>query len=352
MFQLIRDGIKSADGQDSSGKQTFTRSLGYTYDPDVDTVVDLLESNLYPEPGGVHPVYTQWTLESVSSVNTVVSNGAHEMWFTCKYSRRGNKSSAANKKDVPPWELGAQNFRSVYEKYQSKQVKKLYIPEKKKWVPYVNGAGCPLVRTIEEEIRVISFDVHKRYRGKFAPKAAKELYNPEDYRVCGIPIPAYCGKLMPMTSDLHTVYENDGKTVKWQYETVHYTIKINNDTWKVSDLNVGRLAMFPTGADGKLELGPIFQYTPWESSNPTENANIRPTFGSISEVMAAQSTYERRGGKGKIPYTQFDEDLPLRENGTLYTEAIEDPINYPYLTIEGMVKEGTSWNGLGIPKEI
>jgi hypothetical protein len=331
--------------------------MGFSYDPAVDTVVDLMQSNFYPQVGSVHPTYTQWTLDSVSAVDVVKGpDGRDEMWITAKYSRGGRTGGGfANKKDVPPWELGPQNFQSTTEQQQTKQVLKLYDP-KKGWIPYVNTAGCRLIRMRNETIRIISFDVNYEYKGKLHLKNSAERLNSDNETVCSVSIPAYCGKLMPMSSTLHTVYENDGETVKWKYETVHVTIRINQDTWIIEDLNVGRLAKFANTAEegnSQFILGPIFQYTPWTSTDPAVNAKVRPKFGSIDDVVIAQQAYERATGdkKTKIPFSQCDEDLPLNEHGGIYEEAIKDPVNNPYLTIKGYETEGVSWKQYDLPKE-
>lgn len=354
-FSLVKDDIRSGDGQDSSGKQTFTRSMGFTFDPARDTVVDLMQSNFYPQAGSVHPIYTQWTLDNVSAIDVVRSpEGRDEMWLTGKYVRGGRSGGASQQKDVPPWKLGAQNFQSAVEQQQTKQVLQLFSKDQNKWIPYVNTAGCRLIRMRNETIRVISFDMNYEYKGKLRVKNAWERLNGDSVKVCSVSIPAYCGKLMPMSSSLHTVYENDGKTVKWKYETVHVTIKINQHTWIIEDLNVGRLAKFPVEEGGdQTMLAPIFQYTPWLSKDPAANAKIKPRFGSIDNVVAAQKAYETATGdkSTKIPFSQVDEDLPLNKNGGIYQEAINDPENNPYLTISGYETEGESWNKYDLPKE-
>ena len=351
-ISIIRDDIRSADGQDSSGKQTFTRSMSFSYDPAVDTVVDLMQSNFFPQVGSVHPTYTQWTLDSVSAVNVVQGpDGRDEMWITCKYTRGGRSGGFSNKdKDVPPWKLGPQNFSSTMETEQV-PVLEVYSIEEKKWKPYVNTAGCRIVRMKNEYIRVISFSMNYQYTGRLHLKNATERINDDAVKVCSVDIPAKCGMLMPMTSNVHTVYENDGKTVKWKYETINITIKVRRKTWKIEDLNVGRLALFKN-EQGEITLSPIFQYTPWKSPNNLEqNALVKPKFGSISDVMLAQKTYEKAGGKGKIPFSQFDEDLPLDQFGDLYYEAIENP-GTEYLRIGGYEIKPESWNRFDLPKEI
>ena len=52
-----------------------------------------------------------------------------------------------------------------------------------------------------------------------------------------------------------------------------------------------------------------------------------------------------------IPYEEITEPMPLRKDGTLYEEALEDPALYPYNTIEIFDCEIGSWNAYNLPKK-
>lgn len=358
-FAIIRDDIRSADGQDSSGKQTFTRSMSFSYDPEKDTVIDLMQSDLFPIPKSKHPIYNKWILDSVSAVNVVKgSDGRDEMWITAKYSR-GNGLGSGNEEKVYPWDYGVQNFQDSYETSQNIPMTEIYNEDEKDFVPFVNTAGSPLVHMKNAVIRTISFDKSFEVKGgrRYEKNEDKMIINSGDETVCGIPIPQYCGMLMPMTANLYKVFK--GKDLDYEYETVHFTIRINMSGWKLSFLNVGRLAKFPAdndNEDGEVRiLSPIYQYTPWKSTDQESQVKTKPKFGSINDVIKAQNDfYVTAGGSAnigaKIPFSQVDEDMPLDENGGLYQDAIDDPVKNPYLKIEGFESEPESWSKFDLPK--
>ena len=353
--ELIKDDTEF-EGVESSGRKSATRFLIYSCDKDDSTML-LANSNLIPSKGDAHPEYSGWIVESIGKPK--YDSVEPRFLFTVKYYWGGSSGggSGSGNADVPPWELGPQNIKtSTYDKEQV--IESLWNPEEREWVPLVNSAGCRLVLNGSLPVVQLSFTQnYKHSPGKWREANVNISVNDRSIKVCNLNIGAYMGKLHPFTPELHTVYENDGKTIKWQYETVNYVIDILTDkrqTWMYSVLNVGRLARFER--NGKLsDPEPIFSYTPWVSADDITNMKTEPKYGGITEVMAAQRAYQKvlpAGKTGKIPYSQVDEELPLNPDGTIYLDAMKDPKQNPYGKINGFTVIPDSWNKYDLPRSV
>lgn len=350
-FSVVKDGIIPGNGLDSSGKQTFIRKMGVTYE-EGDTVVDLQESNFFPSVGSVHPTYTQWTLESIST--PIVNDVPREMWFDCTYSRGGN--SEKKEKDTPPWELGPQEFQTNTFDIMI-PVKRIFKPRDiggdGEWHDYTNSAGAPLLREMPVPVKQISFVMNYKHRKGRPPESVeKYTYNSKKETVCNEKIEPYCGKMLPTSSTLHTVYENDGKTIKWQYDSVRYTIQINGNTWKISDLNVGTYCIWEKNTDTKYK-GPVYKFPDWKEGDIT---TASPTFGSMEQLIETRKKYLAADANNKssdFPWDEFTEPVPLNDDGTLDLKALLNKDGKAeYKRIEGFDSEGESWNKYDLPSKI
>lgn len=353
--ELILDDM-NYEGTDSSGKKSAIRHLVYSCDKGDSTMI-LADSNLIPNIGDVHPVYTSWVVESVDKPK--YSEGKPEFHFTVKYSSGGNGGNGGSEKgaNVPPWELGPQNVKTSALPIEM-PIRQLYNPDAKKWKSFRNTAGNRLLRTGKFYAVQLSFTMNYKHRtGKWQEALLRQSINDSALTVCNLSVKRHRGRMMPFTPTLHTVYENDGKTIKWQYETVDYTIDILpgdiDYSWMVSELNVGRLARFER--NGKLSNPePIYCYTPWTNESDLDNMKISATYGGISEVQKAQAVYEKVVPGKKIPWSQVDEQMPLDDDGTLLLSALEPgkTDEEDYLRIEGFEMVPESWNKYNLPRSI
>ena len=349
-FVIVKDDIVPGNGTDSSGKQSFIRKVAVTYDPQRDTVVDLQESSFFPEVGSVHPTYTQWTLESIST--PILNDNPAEIWFDCTYTR--NILTPAKPKDTPPWELGVQDFQTNTFDIMV-PVKRIFKPREfggdGQWHDYTNSAGAPLLREMPVPVEQITFTMNYRHReGKDPEQVRTYSYNAKKEKVCNRPIDPYCGKLLPTSSSLHTVYDNDGKTVKWQYDAVRYTIQIHGLTWKISDLNVGTYCVWEN-SKGEKYKGPVYKFPDWKGGDIT---TAKPTFGSMEQLIATRKRYldaDRANHKSSdFPWDEFTESVPLDGNGGLYLDALLN--GKEYLKVEGFEREGESWSKYDLPEKV
>lgn len=354
-FSIVKDDIVPGNGLDSSGKQTFIRKMGVAYE-EGDTVVDLQESNFFPSVGSVHPTYTQWTLESIATPEVV--SDPKEIWYDCTYSRGGNSGGggSSDSKNTPPWDLGPQEFQSNTFDIMI-PVKRIFKPRDiggdGEWHDYTNSAGAPLLREMPVPVKQIAFVMNYKHREGRSPESVeKYTYNSKAEKVCNETIEPYCGKLLPTSSTLHTVYENDGKTIKWQYDSVRYTIQVNGMTWKISDLNVGTYCVW-TNSKGEKYKGPVYKYPNWTSG---DIATASPTFGSMEQLIAMRKKYLAANQNNKtsdFPWDEFTEPVPLNDDGTLDLKSLLNKDgNAQYKRIEGFDMEGESWNKYDLPSKI
>lgn len=354
MIQIIEDDIEF-DGIDSSRRKTATRLLVYSREAG-DSTMDLAESNLLPRIGDVHPKYTRFTVDSVEK--PIVSEGKPTFCVKVKYKHGGDSGGGSGggengddggevddtgKVEVKPWNLGPQNVQLTSFEYES-PAEYLYDHNNKKH-DLKNTAGQRILLSAPFCGTKISFTKNYKHMGN-TWRFVNHVYqlNDKSLTVCNVKIARYHGKLYPIYPQLHTVYENDGQTIKWEYESINFNIDVKYDhDWRTSVLNVGKLAKF----NGVLE--PIFVYTPWMSEDPYVNAKTLPKYGSIADVQKAQAEYERIVKGGKIPWSQFDEELPLDESGGIDMQAIQDQV---YRNLTGFLYEVNDWSEYSLPGSI
>ncbi|MBQ7404233.1 MAG: hypothetical protein IJW05_12445 [Lentisphaeria bacterium] len=353
--RLIADDT-NYEGVDSSGKKSATRYLIYECDPGDSTMI-LAESNYIPQRGDAHPDYPAWTVQSIDP--PVYDSSEPRFMIRVKYGYGGSSGGGAGSgnNNAKPWELGPQNITFGVGEMEY-QIQKLWNPQQKDWIPLVNGAGNRIIKMGRSKYLKLSFEMNYKHRiGEWVDVSNTGVsINSEKQRICNIVVGAYCGKMQPVIPIFHRVFENDGKTVKWEYETVKFEIDIvsGGNTWMEKCLNVGRLARFLR--NGELsEPEVIFSYTPWKYKDDSDNLKkVKATYGGMEEVLAANSVYQNAVGDKtkKIPYSQVDEELPLKTDGTVYLAAMRNPADNPYLTIDGLEVVPESWAKYSLPERI
>ena len=343
----MANGITSDDtsweGMDSNGVLTATRYI--TIPAGNMKQLDLAESNLIPQIGDAHPENARWTVYSIGGIQH--ADIPNEYRLAVKYRRvsGGVGITSGGNTDTKPWDLGIVNHRVDWTEVQV-PLTELWDDKDKAIKPLVNGAGQAIPCMTDIPVRIdtfqISYNTQKGHK-RLAPPGTLNCNVVSDF--FGADIIPYAGKILKMTSEDHVVYQNDGKTVKWQYETIGFEVHTFIDgktTWILEFLNVGNMANFLNpDPDEPYFLGRIYQYTPWNSTDMTVNARIPPRFGCIDDVIMAREAYkEVTGDRTKeIPWSEA-EDIPLTASGLVDTEAIQ---NKTYNKISGYQRQGVDW---------
>jgi hypothetical protein len=375
-FALLKDDIQF-DGMDSSGKKTATRIMAFSCSAN-DGALDLAESPVMPSRGDVHPDYTLWTVDSIEpfEYSDVLSLGSYSgpgYMARVKYTYGGTDVGAGALSGKKPWELGATNFQTgTYEKEvplkRIFQPKKIAVGKKEdgtiiygtgKWVDYKNSAGFRKLGKDTVTVLRISFTLnYKHQKGVILPAPTDYSFNANAEKICNFVIPPYAGKLMPFSTQIHTVYDNSGKNVKYEYESANITLEIMQEaTWIDEMLNTGTICLWEQTINGKKVMVPGAVYKYREIS--TYNANTfyddilkaKPKFGSLEMMIAQRHKFvEAKGPTDKFPYEEFTEEVPQKTDGTLYEEALLDP-NKDYLTKGGFTRAGVSWKKYNLPEK-
>jgi hypothetical protein len=206
----------------------------------------------------------------------------------------------------------------------------------------------------QNTIRQISFMfcVKAKKSGE-APVNDSEIINSKTETVAGYTFEPYYAKLMPMNATFVKEVDESGKETRsyWQVEAV---ILENKKSWQRKPLNVGTMAKFSPEKPAQ----PIYQYTPWTSTNDEENMLIKPKFGSINDVIAAKKAYsdkfadsEKQSRFDMLPYQEITEPLPLTADGKVDEKALIDPENNPYLVVPYFETKPASWSQWNLPKK-
>lgn len=313
-----------------------------------DNIAEIASSSIIPKNDSRHPLNSSFVLtnrqfERVGNVGRKV-----QAQVTLTYSNEGEV--AEDNKD--PWELDAQNVQVSY----TTEPTPLLEGYKQDGVKFqlLNSARSRLLIEGQNIIRQISFTYCvKDGRTGEAPINKRAIINSSAETVAGYSFAAFTAKLMPMNASFIQDVNDDGEIYRryWQIEAV---ILENEKTWLRSALDVGTMAIFKAGEPAQ----PIYQYTPWTSTNDEENMLIKPKFGSINDVIAAKKAYsdkfadsEKQSRFDMLPYQEITEPLPLTEDGRVYEQALIDPVNKPYLTVDYFETKPASWSQWNLPKK-
>ena len=360
---------------DSSGATTFTHVIQFQGN----SLMEIMTSRLLPVRGSRHPQNSAFYLDSIDIEPKGNLKRGCQALATLTYS---NGSELLRDFSGDPWDLGAQNFTSNHVSVSKPLLKGWqYIKgeglerDQVKEVLNLNTAGSRILAQTTENIREISFT----YCVKAKPLRDfdgndEPIINKKTEKVAGIQIPARTGLLLPLSASFITEYEGAGDKVRRQYWEVSATIQIKKSGWSKDELNVGTMCFYKDKTTGEVIRIPqaIFRYTPWVSSKDEDNIKVRPVFGSIDDVIRAKNTYAKevsgydpegtspptgeqeknyQSAWDKLPYEEVTEPMPLREDGTLFTEALEDPVKNPYLILKIYDAQMGSWNAFNLPRK-
>nr|DAU43653.1 MAG TPA: hypothetical protein [Caudoviricetes sp.] len=360
---------------DSSGATTFTHVIQFQGN----SLMEIMTSRLLPVRGSRHPQNSAFYLDSIDIEPIGNLKRGCQALATLTYS---NGSELLRDFSGDPWDLGAQNFTSNHVSVSKPLLKGWqYIKgeglerDQVKEVLNLNTAGSRILAETTENIREISFT----YCVKAKPLRDfdgndEPIINKKTEKVAGIQIPARTGLLLPLSASFITEYEGAGDKVRRQYWEVSATIQIKKSGWSKDELNIGTMCFYKDKTTGEVVRIPqaIFRYTPWVSSKDEGNIKVRPVFGSIDDVIRAKNTYAKKvsgydpegtspptgeqeknyqSAWDKLPYEEVTEPMPLREDGTLFTEALEDPVKNPYLILKIYDAQMGSWNAFNLPRK-
>lgn len=378
---------------DSNGVTTFTHVMQL----EGDSLMEIGTSRLLPQRGSRHPQNTAFYLDSIEITPNGNKNRGVQALATLTYS---NGTELVQEFTGDPWELGAQNFTSRYieipkpfiKGYQYGETKSREITDPitlppvgdlgkqtKDMVANVNSANCRIAAETTGYAREIGFTycVRARSSGDFDGNNQR-IINKSSETVAGIRIKPLTGLLLPQSSTFITEYDETGNRIKRQYWEISATIQISEEGWSKNELDIGTMCYFK-GKDGKVikDLKNIYSFTPWISVNPEDKIATLSKFGSIDHVIEAKDAYAKLVMKTKgygddydvsketdlnkinlyrqawdeLPYEEVTEPMPLREDGTLFEEAIKDPIENPYREIRLYDTVIGSWNAFDLPKK-
>lgn len=334
---------------DSSGRMTIKRYMQF----EADRLNEIAISTALPQIESRHPELTGFYLNSIDLNPNGNRDRKVQALAVLSYV---NSSTSRNVLHFggEPWELDAQNVNIDY----IEMPKPLTAGTKADGtiIQNLNSANCRILAETTESVMILSFTYSVKARTtndlvtNFDP-----IINKTSTKVAGIEIPEFMGKLMPLKSTYVVEYENGGTRVKRRYWNYSAQIQIRATGWAKKELDVGTMCYWKN-SDGIIVPKPsnIYRYTPWKSSSMADNLKVAPKFGSIDDVIAAQKAYWQASGADKterIPYEEITEPMPLRPDGTLYEEALENPLLYPYNEIEIYDCNIGSWEEYNLPKK-
>lgn len=344
----ITHTAEDISSQTQNGQTTINRVMRVS----ADSVTEAAESTMIPKYGSRHPLNSIYTLternmEVVGNLNRKVQIKVELTYATA--SNSGGNSSGGNSDNKPPWKLGAYNIQISHISERA--------PLLQAWnslgerVQMLNRAGTRIKVETNQYMRQISFNYSVKASNEQQPPINNTpLINANTETIAGFEFKPLVAMLQPMNASYVEDVDDSGRVYR-KYWNISAVIIENNRTWRRNVLNIGTYAKFP----GKKYPQQIYQYTPWESSDPNENIKVSPTYGSIDDVIAARKKYASAesdsSALANFPYQEVTEPMPLDLNGNIYMQAIENPDKYPYVQLAYFEFKPSNWTKWNLPKE-
>lgn len=342
MVQFSKDDITSASGGSRDSGKTFVRTLFFTHDQS-DTMVDVINSAYMPKWNDCHPVYTAFFVTDIGEVQTLSDT---EWYIEVTYSNKIDSSEIVPE-ETPPWNLPPQNVSiSTFDKEIA--MTRYWDPKRKRWRDLLNSAGCRIVAGKTVTVGSLSFTMNEKKKSSIPSLNAAYLYNSSTETVCGIKIPAYCGKLLPFSANLHSVTDSSTGKIKYEYYAIDVTIHFilptgddGNENWMFSLLDIGTLFRDDDG-----NLGALYKFR--EATSKSDLATAPVKYGSIDALTIQRNKWT--DDLASFPYEEITEPIPLND-GKIYLEAIQSTDgSVPYGKIEGFDSRPASWSKFDLPK--
>lgn len=330
-----------------------------------ETLGDVVFSNIIPQPNSRHPDNSfYWLTErSFSIVGNMRRKTQVQIDLTYTNSRSGGGGGGASDEEdryKQPWELGATQV-SIRTSSSNKPFIVGYNPTTGALEQVLNSAGCRIEAETQKNDLVISFTYC--VKGNRTPPVNKDpIINSSNVIVAGYVFAPQTAKLMPLQAELIVDYNSDG-TESRRYWNIKAEIIYKKEGHAREFLDVGSLARFKNSS-GVIDPTPkpIYQYTPWTSKEINKKEDTRATIGSLDMVIQAKHTYAQLYSSSatsvdyqrawdELPFNEITEKLPLRADGTVFVEAMKDPIKYPYHKKRWVDCEIVDWARYNLPSK-
>lgn len=337
-----------------------------------DTLMELYHSNRIPQTGSRHSEDVRLRLVSAQIGEIGNVGGTKQFLWTGEYECSYD-SSSEDPVDKNPWQLDAQNF--TVSNFTLQEPLTEAFDEKGNTVPMRNSANCPLDLNHDVYAEEISFIFATRNEPNTNDQP---VINSSTVRVAGIEIPQYAGLLMPLLKKPVVEYDDQGH-FKRRYWEVSAKIRIKKiGTWERSVLDQGVLAFAPDDKDKKIAY-PLFKYRPWKKIEDKDDPGIALTIGTLDQLCKARAEYALAVTRKKYNkegwtfltgtdaekefYNQMhkefrfsemtpSEPVPLKKDGTVDVESINDPVNHPARKIYFFEYPVGSWSQYNMPKKV
>lgn len=341
MIELTRDDITSASGGSKDSGKSFVRTLFLRHDPD-DTMVDCINSAYIPAWNDCHPVYTAFFVTDIGEVQTLSDD---EWYIEVTYSNKLDSGSSPVPNETKPWNLPPLDFK-IHTFDKQIAMTKYWDQKEKKWKQLLNSAGTPISAKKTVTVGVMSFTMNEKKGNSIPSLNASYIFNSSAETVCGIKIPAFCGKLLPFSAFLHTVNDSSTGKVKYEYYAIDITIHFilptgdeGNESWEFSMLDIGTLCR-----DSQGNLGAVYKFFDAKSKEDLKPENV--VYGPMESLILFRDAWT--GEDKDYPWEEITEPVPLNKGEVDY-EAMRG--EKPYNTIDGFESRPGSWNRFNLPRK-
>lgn len=347
MLTIFRDGIKAGSLQlNGDGSKTIEREIIFEYE-DGDTDLTVSQSVWFPKIGQSLPQSPSFYCTGVSSPEW--SDSPRHVLLRITYQTKESANINIGNGDVKPWEMGIQEIQKT--DFQINGVlENGYILEGNdvSFFEMKNTAGDSI--QFECSYSGTQYTFRRAYKGdRLEDFGDTHSINSEAVTIAGIgTIEPYCGKMLMPQTTLYNEYDENGRHL-YTYTVVQYTLQIHPKNWSYKILNVGTRARFGVGSSYNF-VQPIYQYTPWTSTDIAQQTSTKPRFGSLATALEADQAYRTIRGDSDtaaehIPIEEIREPLPLTEQGGVSNDMT-------YIKFQVFDVEPESWAKFDLPQRL
>lgn len=240
----------------SEGEATIKRRIIFEADNIDEDAADIMSLAVFPQKNSSHPRHPNFIYRGNCTISPVSDRSKHwiaELDYINSNSNKKDQDGNTVTEDTQPWKLLPESVSIAPEEETVPFVAgysdrgNLFDESGNFLHPVTNSAGDPIKAEKVSLNRVLSFSYSLKANA-WQPEFSmyQGSINSSAIKIAGYSIPAKTAIIQSLSPEFITVYDDDGRSVKWQYWKIAVSIRIdeNQSTILRKFLDIGNRAKF------------------------------------------------------------------------------------------------------------